>query len=196
MLNPLETHPAVRLAANFNNPGALNTGALPSLFPDGQVKYFELDLRGMTTRFSRDITLPLSPFQGTLGLPRRPAPWRRAPMPAGVFSWVRRGRMPATIDLRELHVGNRLFIPVRQSGAKIFTAIPCAAGRRGGQPRPPSKRAVRLLHPGLPAQARQPAAPVAETDSHWIVLGFDPDLSLAFRSCLVDAIDFLSLRAG
>src|SRR5207249_6463923 len=42
-------------AANFNNPGALNTGALPDLFPQGQVRYFTLDLQRMTAPFGEDV---------------------------------------------------------------------------------------------------------------------------------------------
>jgi acetamidase/formamidase len=45
--------------ANFNNPGELRTGALPDEFPQGQVKYFDLDLNTMTTQFGPGIRLDL-----------------------------------------------------------------------------------------------------------------------------------------
>ncbi len=53
---------------NFNNPGDLGTGALPQEFPQGQVKYFDLNLDAMTTEFLPGVTLPLAPFQGTFGI--------------------------------------------------------------------------------------------------------------------------------
>ena len=37
--------------AVFNNPGSLGTGLLPQDFPDGQVKYLNLDLPKMTAEF-------------------------------------------------------------------------------------------------------------------------------------------------
>jgi acetamidase/formamidase len=186
-------------AANFNNPGALNTGALPDMFPDGQVKYFQLDLRNMTTSFNRDISLPLSPFQGTLGL-APPADFvAPAPpfSPPGVFSSVPPGPHGGNIDLRELQAKSRLFIPVWQPGAKIYTGDSHALQGDGEvnltalETRMLELRIQVVLHKHVNL-----TLPIAETASHWIVLGFDPDLARAFRSSLVSAIDFLHLRAG
>ena len=38
--------------------------------------------------------------------------------------------------------------------------------------------------------------PLVETPTHWIPLGFDPDLNEAFRLCLRNTIDFLARCAG
>jgi acetamidase/formamidase len=54
--------------AVFNNPGSLGTGLLPQDYSEGQIKYLDLDLPKMTAEFSRDIHVPLKPFQGTLGV--------------------------------------------------------------------------------------------------------------------------------
>jgi acetamidase/formamidase len=53
--------------AVYNNPGSLGTGLLPQDYPQGQIKYMDLDLRTMTGKFMPKITVPLKPFQGTLG---------------------------------------------------------------------------------------------------------------------------------
>jgi hypothetical protein len=58
----------VNWGAVFNNPASLGTGLLPNDFPQGQIKYVELDLAHMKGKFAPDISVPLSPFQGTLGL--------------------------------------------------------------------------------------------------------------------------------
>src|SRR5215469_9376893 len=54
--------------AVFNNPAALGTGLLPQDYPKGQIRYVDLDLRAMTSKFMPNITIPLKPFQGTLGV--------------------------------------------------------------------------------------------------------------------------------
>jgi acetamidase/formamidase len=97
---------------NFNNPGDLGTGALPQEFPQGQVKYFDLNLDAMTTEFTPGVTLPLAPFQGTFGV---------APKDGGVVSSVPPGQHAGNVDLRDQNEGSTLWIPVWQPGAKIFT---------------------------------------------------------------------------
>lgn len=185
-------------AANFNNPGSLNTGALPDLFPEGQVKYFDLDLKQMTTRFNEDIKLPLEPFQGTLGI--APPAGFVAPSPPnsgpGVYSSVPPGPHGGNIDLRELVEGTSLFIPVWQRGAKIYTGDSHALQGDGEvnltalETRMQEFRIRVVLHKQV-----KNSLPIAETPTHWIILGFDSDLSVAFRNCLINTIDFLSRRA-
>jgi len=54
--------------AVFNNPAALGTGLLPQDYPKGQIRYVDLDLRAMTGKFMPNVTIPLKPIQGTLGV--------------------------------------------------------------------------------------------------------------------------------
>ena len=54
--------------AVFNNPGSLGTGLLPQDYAQGQIKYVDLDLGAMKGKFMPNITIPLKPFQGTLGV--------------------------------------------------------------------------------------------------------------------------------
>jgi hypothetical protein len=60
-------HP-VNWGAVLNNPASLGTGLLPQDFPQGQIKYVDLDLAAMQGKFAPDINIPLTPFQGTLGV--------------------------------------------------------------------------------------------------------------------------------
>ena len=60
-------HPA-NWGAVFNNPATLGTGLLPQDFAQGQIKYVDLDLTAMQGKFAPDINIPLTPFQGTLGV--------------------------------------------------------------------------------------------------------------------------------
>ena len=172
---------------NFNNPGDLGTGALPQEFPEGQAKYFDLDLGAMTTEFLPGISLPLAPFQGTFGL---------APPEGGVVSSVPPGKHAGNLDLRDLNEGSSLWIPVWQPGAKIFTGDSHALQGDGEVNLTALETAMRevrvqvVLH-----QAAGWEWPFAETDTHWYALATDRDLNVAFNTCLRNAIDFLERRA-
>jgi acetamidase/formamidase len=173
---------------NFNNPGDLNTGALPDEFPDGQVRYFNLDLGSMTTEFLPGITLPLAPFQGTLGL---------APAQGGVVSSVPPGQHAGNVDLRDLTEGSTLYIPVWQPTAKIYTGDSHALQGDGEVNLTALESAMRemriqvVLHKQVGWDW-----PFAETDSHWYALGMHADLNEAFRIALRNTLDFLEQRAG
>jgi acetamidase/formamidase len=41
---------------------------LPQDYAEGQIKYIDLDLHTLKSKFMSNITIPLKPFQGTLGL--------------------------------------------------------------------------------------------------------------------------------
>ena len=111
-------HPA-SWGAVFNNPAALGTGLLPQDFAQGQIKYVDLDLTAMQGKFAPDINIPLTPFQGTLGV--APPDGFFPPLSPGVTSSVPPGPHGGNLDLRELTEGSTLYLPVWQPGALIYT---------------------------------------------------------------------------
>jgi len=189
----LEVRP-VGWAACFNNPGTLGTGALPDLFPDGQIKYVKLDVAKLTTHFNEDIRLPLAPFQGTFGVA---PPDGFFGATGGVVSSVPPGPHGGNMDLREMGAGSRLYLPVWKPGAKIFTGDSHALQGDGEVNLTALETAMKevririLLHKQAGLQW-----PFVETPTHWIALGMDKDLNVAMRIALLNAIDFLSKRAG
>jgi len=181
--------------AAFNNPGALNTGLLPQDFPQGQVKYLDLDLKGMKAAFAPNITVPLKPFQGTLGL--APPDGYYPPLSPGVTSSVPPGPHAGNIDLSELAEGSTLFIPVWKAGALIYTGDSHAVQGDGEisitalETRMQELRIQVVLH-----KQKNFSWPIAETSTHWIILGLDKDLNAAMTMAARNAIKFLSARAG
>jgi len=174
--------------ATFVNPGDLGTGTLPAEFPDGHVRYLRLDRQHQTAEFLPGITLPLGPFQGTVGL---------APQVGGITSSVPPGQHAGNIDLRDLTEGSVLYIPVWQPRGKLYTGDSHATqgdGEVNNQALESAMREVRIrvvLHqrPGWDW-------PFAETDQHWIALGIDADLNVAFAIAVRNTIEFLHRRAG
>jgi acetamidase/formamidase len=180
--------------AVFNNPGALGTGLLASDFPQGQVKYLNLDFKKMSAEFAPNINVPLKPFQGTLGL--APPDGYFPPLSPGVTSSVPPGPHAGNTDLSEMSEGSTMFIPVWKAGALIYTGDSHAVQGDGEisltalETRMKEMRIHVFLH-----KQKNFAWPIAETSTHWILLGLDKDLNTAMQMAARNAIKFLSARA-
>ena len=181
--------------AVFNNPGTLGTGLLAQDYPQGQVKYLDLDLKAMKAAFGKEIHIPLQPFQGTLGV--APPDGYFPPLSPGVTSSVPPGPHGGNTDLREMAEGSAMFIPVWKKGALIFTGDSHAVQGDGEinlsalETRMQEMRIRVTLH-----KQKNFAWPIAETPTHWILLGLDKDLNAAMALAARNAIDFLASRAG
>jgi acetamidase/formamidase len=182
--------------ANFNNPGALKTGALPDEFPEGQIKYLDIDVPRKLVKFTPSITLPVGPFQGTFGVAApedREVVGRVAP---GVVSSVPPGQHAGNMDLRELQEGTVLYIPVWQPGGKIFTGDSHALQADGEVNLTALETGMREVRVQVQLHERPGWEwPFAESDTHWMALGMHRDLNEAFRIALRNTIAFLSRRA-
>ena len=140
--------------AVFNNPGSIGTGLLAKDFPDGQVKYLNLDMTKMTAEFSPDIHVPLQPFQGTLGV--APPDGFFPPLRPGVTNSVPPGPHAGNTDLREM--GGRLdhvHSGVEAGGAHLHRRLARRAGRRRNQPECAGDPHAGAAHPGHSPQAEE-----------------------------------------
>jgi len=183
--------------ANMNNPGEFKTGGLPDEFPEGQIKFLDIDVARGVARFSPSITLPLGPFQGTFGLAApedREVVGRIAP---GIVSSVPPGPHAGNLDLRELQEGSVLYVPVWRPGGKIFTGDSHALQADGEVNLTALETGMREVRVQVHRHERAGWEwPFAETASHWIALGVHRDLGEAFRIALRNTIAFLNRRAG
>ncbi|TMH18465.1 MAG: hypothetical protein E6H64_13815 [Betaproteobacteria bacterium] len=92
---------------NFNVPGMF--GQFPGKFPEGQVKYFYLDLERKIAEFAPGIEIPLAPFPGILGVARAES---------GQYSSVPPGRYGGNLDIRDMTEGAALYVPVVQGNER------------------------------------------------------------------------------
>jgi len=180
--------------AVFHNPGTLGTGLLAQDFAQGQIKYIDLDLTRMEGKFAPDIAIPLTPFQGTLGV--APLDGFFPPLSPGVTSSVPPGPHGGNLDLRELAEGSVLYLPIYKPGALIYTGDSHAVQGDGEicltalETRMQEVLIQVVLH-----KQKNFQWPVAETPTHWITVGLDKDLNTAMTLAARNAIDFLSSRA-
>jgi acetamidase/formamidase len=178
----------------FNNPGSLGTGLLPQDFSQGQNKYVDLDLTTMQGKFAPDITIPLTPFQGTLGV--APPDGFFPPLSPGVTSSVPPGPHGGNLDLRELAEGSVLYLPVWKPGALIYTGDSHAVQGDGEISLTALEtRMQEVLIQVVLHKQKNFQWPVAETATHWITVGLDKDLNNAMTLAARNAIDFLASRA-
>lgn len=154
---------------NFNVPGLF--GEFPKDFPDGQVKYFYLDLDRKVAEFAPGIEIPLRPFPGTLGVARAEP---------GQYSSVPPGRYAGNIDVRDMTEGTSLYVPVFVKGALLWTGDSHAAQGNGEVNLTALETAYKEMSVTVDViKGEKLEWPRVETRSAWITLGIDKDLNKA-----------------
>jgi acetamidase/formamidase len=154
---------------NFNVPGMF--GQFPGKFPEGQVKYFYLDLERKVAEFAPGIEIPLAPFPGTIGVARAEP---------GQYSSVPPGRYAGNIDVRDLTEGATLYVPVFVKGALLWTGDSHAAQGNGEINLTALETAYKEMNVTVEVVKNMPLEwPRIETKDAWITLGIDRDLNKA-----------------
>ncbi len=166
------------------NSAPLGVGALPSDFTTSYLQYFRFDADRRYADFGKGVRIPLSPVQSVLAT----QPSGNAPVSALLV-----GRYGGMVALRELTVASALFLPVEVEGARIWTGGSWAAVGDGVVDNTAIETAMEDLRIQYVLHKRASLdGPVAETDTHWIVLGFDATLDGALTAALRRTIAWLS----
>ncbi len=171
--------------ANFNVPGMF--GEFPTKFPDGQVKYFYLDLDRKVAQFAPGIEIPLAPFPGTLGVARAEP---------GQYSSVPPGPYAGNIDVRDLTEGASLFVPVFVKGALLWTGDSHAAQGNGEINLTALETAYKEMSVTVEVIKTMTLDwPRIETKDAWITLGIDKDLNKALDLLKAQTVKLLVERS-
>jgi acetamidase/formamidase len=156
---------------NFNVPGMF--GEFPTKFPEGQVKYFYLDLERKVAEFAPGIEIPLAPFPGTIGVARAEP---------GQYSSVPPGRYAGNLDIRDLTEGTALYVPVFVKGALLWTGDSHAAQGNGEINLTALETAYKEMNVTVDVIKNTPLEwPRIETKGAWITVGIDRDLNKALE---------------
>ena len=168
-------------ATNFNVPGMF--GQFPGQYPDGQVKYLYLDMDKMETEFLPGVFIPLKPFPGTLGVARA-EPGRYSTVPPDAYA--------GNMDIRDFSEGTSLYVPVFVKGALLWTGDSHAAQGNGEVNLTAVETAYKEMALTLAVQRNMKLdMPRIETPTHWITMGFDRDLNLAWNQALAQTTRFI-----
>lgn len=165
-------------ATNFNVPGMF--GEFPNLYPDGQVRYMYLDLERMETEFLPGIYLPVQPFPGTMGVARAEP---------GQYSSVPPGEYAGNMDIRDFTEGASLYVPVWVKGALLWTGDSHAGQGNGEVNLTAIETAYKEMNITVTVlKGMKLDMPRIETPTHWITMGFDRDLNLAWNTALAQTV--------
>src|SRR5438132_6862937 len=193
-----------RTGTNFNLPGKEfpTIGLLAKDYPEGYVKYFDIDPKKKTIQFKPGIEIPLQPFPGTLAVgidPDDPSPRKggvkddkMAPV-----STIRPWKNGSNMDINELTAGSTIFIPVFLKGGLIWTGDShCAQGN--------GEVNLTAIQCSFEEIELQPIVhkdmklvwPRIETRTDYIQVGFDEDLYKAFTNAVTETVDFFVSSKG
>lgn len=167
--------------ANFNVPGMF--GQFPGRFPEGQVKYFYLDLERKIAEFAPGIEIPLRPFPGTLGVARAEP---------GQYSSVPPGRYAGNLDIRDLAEGATLYVPIFVKGALLWTGDSHAAQGNGEVNLTALETAYREMSVTVEVLKDMKLEwPRIETADAWLTVGIDRDLNKALDHLVSETTTFV-----
>ncbi|QMV17395.1 acetamidase [Granulicella sp. 5B5] len=172
----------IHLDTNFACNGfGLHRGFLPMEYPYSRSRIIPLDREKMIAHFAPGIDIPLHPFFGSMGV----APGQGRVDSAPPFAHA------GNMDNKELVAGTTLYIPVAAKGA-LFLAGDGHAGQGNGEV---DITAMETFLTGTfrftVIKGKPLLWPRAETPTHYITMGFSPDLTEATQHALRDMIDFL-----
>jgi acetamidase/formamidase len=158
------------------------SGIFPNEFPYQRMKIIPLDASRMMAHFADGIDIPLHPFFGSMGV---------APPSGRVSSgppWI----MAGNLDNKELVAGTTLYIPIHARGA-LFEVGDGHANEGDGEVD------VTALETSLLGAFQFVVRkdlhfhwPRAETPTHYITMGLDPDLNKAAKMAVREMLDFLT----
>jgi acetamidase/formamidase len=161
-------------------------GSLPEDFPSYRIVHIPLDLARSVAVLAFGIELPLAPFMGVIGV---------APPPAyGRISSVEPREHGGNLDLKELGVGSTLLLPVHAPGALLSVGDGHAVQGDGEVNLTAIETALDGTFELILHQGTGQSWPRAETATHLITLGMDPDLDDAAKRALKEMIALLAGR--
>jgi acetamidase/formamidase len=174
---------SIRLDVPYAYNTAGRNGFLADLFPQGKTKIIPLDQKRMIGHFGSGIDLPLKPFFGSMGIAPPEAMGKVNSAPPGIHA--------GNLDNKELVAGTTLFIPVHAPGA-LFEVGDGHAGMGNGEVDITAlETSLTGVFQFIVRHDMHLKWPRAETPTHYITMGLDPDLTQAARICTIETIDFL-----
>ena len=164
-------------------------GTLPADFDDThRLLNIPLDRERMTGRMPWGLDLPLHPFFGVMGV-APPARWGR------ISTIVPRAH-GGNLDNKELGPGSSLFLPVHLPGALFSCGDGHAAQGDGEVCTTAIETALQGRFQFIVHKGTGLAYPRAETPTHFITMGMDPDLDQCLALALRDMIVLIGEKRG
>ena len=164
------------------------SGTLPDEFPYARFKMIRFDPKAGVAEFSRGVRLKLAPFWGSIGVAPPLVIHRLSSGPPGPHA--------GNLDNKELVAGSTLYLPVHVPGALLSIGDGHALQGDGEVTITALETSLRGTVQIFVRKGRQIRWPRAETPTHFITMGLNPDLNEAARMATREMIDFLMSQKG
>ena len=165
---------------NAFSPGG---GTLPDAYPYAQLRLLRWKPGADRVEFKPGITLPLAPFFGSIGVAPPPLVGRISSRPPGWHG--------GNLDNKDLVAGSILYLPVHVSGALLSIGDGHAMQGDGEVTGTALETSLRGTFDLRVRKGQRLRWPRAETPTHYIAMGLDPDLDEAARLATREMVDFL-----
>jgi acetamidase/formamidase len=152
-------------------------------FEKSAMRIIPLDQQRMVAQFADGIEIPLHPFFGSMGVAPPAAMGRVSSGPPGIYA--------GNLDNKDLVAGTTLFIPVHAPGALFEVGDGHAAQGNGEVDITALETSLTGTFQFVVRKDMHLKWPRAETPTHWIAMGLDPDLTEALKIAVRETIDFL-----
>ncbi len=177
----------VQLKADWGwNMIAKGKGSLPKDFDFDKRVIVLFDRNSMTGSWVPGIKVPLNPFFGIMAV----AP----PKTEGKKSSIPPDKWGGNMDNKRLGKGATLYLPIWTEEALFFAGDGHAAQGNGEVCLTAIETSLIGIFQFTVRKDMKLQRPVAETPSHFITMGFDPDLYKAFEIALREMIEFITGR--
>jgi len=180
----LEIDLAVPYGFNAQRP---YTGVLAEEFPHFFQRIIPINRQAKTAEIAPGVVIPLTgPFFGTMGVAPLPAMGRISSSPPGIHT--------GNLDNKDLVAGTTLYMPIYAPGALFSVGDPHAAQGQGEVDLTAIESGLRGRFQFIVRKDMKITWPRAETPTHWIVMGLNPNLEEAMKMAVRETILFITQR--
>ena len=163
------------------------TGALPEEFPGFFQRIIPIDRVTKTATVAPGVVVPVTrPFFGVMGVAPLPVMGRISSAPPGVHT--------GNIDNKDIGAGATLYMPVYAPGALFSVGDAHATQGQGEVDLTAIETALRGRFQFIVRKDLKLTWPRAETATHWIVMGLNPNLEEAMKMAVRETILFITQR--
>jgi acetamidase/formamidase len=163
-------------------------GTLPDEFPLYKLKILHYNTEARTVEFAPGINLKLAPFWGVTQV----AP----PLAPRAVQETSPGPLGGNMDDKDLTAGSTLYLPVQVPGALLSFSDSHALQGDGEISISASETSLRGTVQVSVQKGKRILWPRAETPTHYMTMGIDPDLNEATRMAVREMLDFLVNEKG
>jgi acetamidase/formamidase len=179
---------AIDLAVDYGfNRQRPYAGTLPQEFPGYFLRIIKINREVKTAEVAPGVVVPVTrPFFGTMGVAPLPVMGRISSSPPGVHT--------GNIDNKDITAGTTLYMPIYAPGALFSVGDGHAVQGQGEVDVSAIETGLRGRFQFIVRKDMKITWPRAETPTHWIVMGLDPNLEEAMKIAVRETIAFITGR--